>query len=90
MEKKRRKKMTMLRVTPEMKVYGVIQKWIEESVRVSHSSYRYLTIRSYYDECELFGCDKFEVYWLTLGNLKRAIFYLDAVTHEVVHVSRYV
>ena len=54
-----------------------------------YGTFKYLTIKEY-ENCELDGCVKYEVYWLGISNLSMQNFYLDAKTHEIVHVTSYV
>jgi len=78
----------MLKATSKVDC-DAIRGWINEKAQASHYKARYISIYEYTD-CELIGCNKYRVHWLGLSDIKTQNFYLDTMTHEIVHVTRYV
>ena len=83
-----RRDVKMLKATSKVDI-NAIRAWIIEKAGGQHYQARYISIYEYTD-CELIGCNKYRVHWLTASEIKMQNFYLDMMTHEIVHVTRYV
>ena len=79
----------MLKATSKVDC-DTITKWVNEKAEQNHYRASYISIREFLiGDCELDGCVKYQVHWLTYSELKYQNFYVDQKTHQIVYVTRY-